>query len=103
MVRFYQGSDMVLFSRKGCLQAIFCVLFWRARGCWPLLCLCRPFSTAIFQRCVDSKPEVWIRTQKTKQKTFVLVTLDPALDPELFIPDLPTDNPTKTITFCKCT
>jgi hypothetical protein len=29
--------------------------FWRARVCWPLLCLCRPFC--IFERCLDSNPE----------------------------------------------
>jgi hypothetical protein len=29
--------------------------FLRARVCWPLLCLCRPFC--IFVRCLDSNPE----------------------------------------------
>jgi hypothetical protein len=29
--------------------------FGRARMCWPLLCLCRPFC--IFERCLDSNPE----------------------------------------------
>jgi hypothetical protein len=30
-------------------------IFWRAKVCWPLLCLCRPFC--IFERCLDSNPE----------------------------------------------
>ncbi len=34
---------------------LFCIFFWRARVCWPLLCLCRPFW--IFERCPDSNPE----------------------------------------------
>ncbi len=40
------------------VAAIFCLFFGggRARVCWPLLCLCRPFS--IFLR------GVWIRTQR---------------------------------------
>ncbi len=39
-----------------CLQAFFCILFWRSTVCWPLFCcLCRPFC--IFERCLDSNPE----------------------------------------------
>ncbi len=34
---------------------IFFSYFWRARVCWPLLCLCCPFC--IFERCLDSNPE----------------------------------------------
>ncbi len=34
---------------------LFCIFFWRARVCWPLLCLCRPFC--IFERCLYSNPE----------------------------------------------
>ncbi len=34
--------------------SIFCIYFWRARICWPLLCLCRPFC--VFERCLDSNP-----------------------------------------------
>ncbi len=30
----------------------FCIFFWRARVCWPLLCLCRPFI--IFEVCLNS-------------------------------------------------
>ena len=33
----------------------FLYIFWRARVCRPLLCLCRPFM--IFERCLDSNPE----------------------------------------------
>ena len=39
----------------------FFVFFWRARGCWPLLCLCRLFC--IFERCLDSSPEVKSKEQ----------------------------------------
>ncbi len=31
------------------------MFFWRARVCWPLLCLDRPFC--IFDRCLDSDPK----------------------------------------------
>ncbi len=31
------------------------IYFWRARLCWPLLSLCRPFC--IFETCLDSNPE----------------------------------------------
>ncbi len=31
------------------------LIFWRARVCWLLLCLCRPFC--MFERCLDSNPE----------------------------------------------
>ncbi|MFN9910241.1 MAG: hypothetical protein ACK56F_29705, partial [bacterium] len=33
----------------------FCIFFWRARVCRPLLCLCRPFMN--FEGCLDSNPE----------------------------------------------
>ncbi len=33
----------------------FWYIFWWARVCWPLLCLCRP--CCIFERCLDSNPE----------------------------------------------
>jgi hypothetical protein len=33
----------------------FSYFFWRARVCWPLRCLCRPFC--IFERCLDSNWE----------------------------------------------
>ncbi len=33
----------------------FLYIFWRARVCRPLLCLCRPFM--IFEGCLDSNPE----------------------------------------------
>jgi hypothetical protein len=33
----------------------FCLFFWRARVCRPLLRLCRPFM--IFEGCLDSNPE----------------------------------------------
>ncbi len=36
-------------------------IFWRARLCWPLFCLCRPFC--IFERCLDSNPESCCRKQ----------------------------------------
>ncbi len=32
----------------------FCIFFCRARVCWPLLCLFRPFS--IFERCLEELP-----------------------------------------------
>jgi hypothetical protein len=34
---------------------LFCIFFWRARVCRPLLCLCRPFM--IFEGCLYSNPE----------------------------------------------
>ncbi len=37
------------------ILAIFCVYSGRARVCWPLRCLCRPFC--IFERCLDSNAE----------------------------------------------
>ncbi len=33
----------------------FCIFFWRARVCRPLLCLCRPFM--IYEGCLDSNPK----------------------------------------------
>jgi hypothetical protein len=33
----------------------FVYIYWRARVCWPLLCLCRPFC--FFERCLYSHPE----------------------------------------------
>ncbi len=33
----------------------FCIFFWRARVCRPLLCLCRPFM--ILEGCLDLNPE----------------------------------------------
>jgi hypothetical protein len=33
----------------------FCIFFWRARVCRPVLRLCRPFF--IFEGCLDSNPE----------------------------------------------
>jgi hypothetical protein len=36
-------------------QLFFCIFFWRARVCQPLLRLCRPFM--IFKGCLDSNPE----------------------------------------------
>jgi hypothetical protein len=33
----------------------FCIFFWRARVCRPLLRVCRPFM--IFEGCLDSNPE----------------------------------------------
>ncbi len=41
---------------KESLRSFFWIFFWRARVCWPLLCVCRPFC--IFERCL------WIRTQR---------------------------------------
>ncbi len=38
-------------SKKLC----FLYIFWRARVCWPRLCLCRPFC--IFGSCLESNPE----------------------------------------------
>ncbi len=37
------------------LMYSFCIFFWRARVCWPLHCLCRPFC--IFERCLDTNLE----------------------------------------------
>jgi hypothetical protein len=34
------------------IYLFFLYIFWRARVCWPLLCLCRPFY--IFEKCLDS-------------------------------------------------
>ncbi len=34
---------------------VFLYIFWRARVCWPLLCLCAHFC--VFGRCMDSNPE----------------------------------------------
>jgi hypothetical protein len=83
------------------------ILFWQARVFWPLLSLSRPFSIfSIFQRCLDSNPDVWIRTRKIKTKNYfcscdfrhcsgsgVVNSTSP----------LSTYNPTKTIRYYKCT
>ncbi len=54
-------SIWFLNSLKKCKNIIglgplpFLYIFWRAKGCWPILCLCRP--CCIFERCLDSNPE----------------------------------------------
>jgi hypothetical protein len=40
---------------SGIPLVFFCIFFWRARVCRPLLRLCRPFM--IFEGCLDSNPE----------------------------------------------
>ncbi len=44
-----------LFFRILHFHSFFVYFLWRARVCWPLLCLCRPFCT--FERYLDSNPE----------------------------------------------
>jgi hypothetical protein len=55
-----QKCGFVLLSKKERFQEIpnyifFCIFFWRARVCWPLLCYVVLF---VFMRYV------WIRTQR---------------------------------------
>jgi hypothetical protein len=35
---------------------LFCIFFWRARVCWPLFCICRPFRA--FKGCMNSSVAV---------------------------------------------
>jgi hypothetical protein len=44
---------------------LFLYIFWRARVCWPLVCLGRPFY--IFERCLYSNPESWLSKQARYQ------------------------------------
>jgi hypothetical protein len=39
----------------------YCIFFWQARVCWPLLCLCHPLVNS---HCVLLR-DVWIRTQRS--------------------------------------
>ncbi len=50
LVKVRNFGEDVLFEGR-----FFCIFFWQARMCWPLLCLCRPFC--ILERCLDSNPE----------------------------------------------
>ncbi len=43
-------------------HTFFYIFFWRARVCWPLLCLCRPFI--IFEGYLNSNLESWRRKQR---------------------------------------
>jgi hypothetical protein len=45
------------FIRTICWNMIRSFFFWRARVCWQLLCLCRPFFV-IFERYLDSNQRV---------------------------------------------
>ncbi len=59
--------------REKILFKIFLWNFGRARVCWPLLCLCRPFC--ICERCLDSNPE----SCRRKQARYQLATYLPNL------------------------
>ncbi len=77
--RYFSGSLFRSFSTRwtpATLQSFwsniappprFCI-FWGARVCWPLLCLCRPFGT--LERCLDSNPE----SCRSKQATNLVQT-----------------------------
>jgi hypothetical protein len=39
----------------------FCIFFWRARVCWPLLRLCRPFC--IFEKWLDSNQKASVASR----------------------------------------
>ncbi len=40
--KIYDGEPILtVLSNIG--EDVFCIFFWRARVCWPFLCLCRPF------------------------------------------------------------
>jgi hypothetical protein len=43
----------------------FVYIYWLARVCWPLLCLCRPFC--FFERCLYSHPESSLSKQARYQ------------------------------------
>ncbi len=50
-------------------------IFLRARVCWPLLWLCRPFCPfCIWERCLDSNPEAQSDLQNTLD--FRVITLE---------------------------
>jgi hypothetical protein len=49
------GIQLEEFLTSKIAFCFFFTFFWRAKMCWPLLCLCRPFC--IFR-------DVWIRTQR---------------------------------------
>ncbi len=52
---------------------LFLYIFWWARVCWPLLCLCRPFC--IFDGCLDSNPESALASRRaTNLATHLPVT-----------------------------
>ncbi len=53
----------------------FCLFFWRAWVCWPLLCLCRPFCN--FERCLDSNQA----TVPSRRVTNLATHLPPTLPP----------------------
>jgi hypothetical protein len=53
----------------------FCLFFWRARKCWPLLCLCRPFC--IYERWLDPNPESF----RSKQARYQLSHPSPSTSP----------------------
>jgi len=52
---------------------IFYIFFWRARVCWPFLCLCRLFCN--FGRCLDLNPE----SCRSKQARYQLSLPSPYL------------------------
>ncbi len=58
---------------RGKTKTLFCISFWRAGVCWPLLCLCRPFY--IFERCLDSNQESY----RSKQVRYELSHQSPKI------------------------
>ncbi len=42
---------IILKRQRSFIAILFWIFFWRAKVCWPLLCLCRSFY--IFLRCLD--------------------------------------------------
>jgi hypothetical protein len=50
----WEYSSLSFIREENCSSCICSrkkALFWLARVCWPILCLCRPFC--IFERCLD--------------------------------------------------
>jgi hypothetical protein len=65
LLRIIQTQIRILILNRVRIHNIFGIFFRRARVCWPLLFLCRPFC--IFARCLDSNPENCRRTQTRYQ------------------------------------
>jgi hypothetical protein len=67
------GKFWMLCLRQMSLEIFWLYIFWLAKVCWLLLCLCRPFC--IFERCLDSNLESW----RSKQVRYQLSHPSPKL------------------------
>jgi hypothetical protein len=65
---------------------LFLYIFWRARVCWPLLCLCGQFC--IFKRCLDFNP--WRAAVASRRSTNLITHFR---NSATHLPDLATNLP----------